>query len=59
VYARGIDLIGAERILFGSDFPLIDQQRALDQLRAAPIDEDARRLIEGANAQRLLRLGDG
>lgn len=59
VYARGVDLVGAERILFGSDFPLVSQERALQELRDAPIDDDSRRLIEGENAQRLLRLPDG
>jgi len=54
VYARGIDLIGADHILFGSDFPLIDHKRALEEL--ASLDVDARRLIEGENARRLLRL---
>jgi predicted TIM-barrel fold metal-dependent hydrolase len=56
VYARGIDLVGAERILFGSDFPLVKQNRALDHLRDAGLDHDSLRLIEGENARRLLRL---
>ena len=56
VYARGIDLVGPHHVLFGSDFPLIDQQRALQELRDAPIDDEARRLILGENARRLLRL---
>ena len=56
VYARVIDLVGAEHILFGSDFPLVSQERALQELREAPIDDDARALIEGENARRLLRL---
>jgi len=59
VYARGIELVGAERILFGSDFPLVPQERALQELREAPIDDEARRLILGENARRLLRLSDG
>ncbi len=58
VHQRVIDLIGAERILFASDFPLVPQERALQQLRDAPIDDDARRLIAGENARRLLRLPD-
>lgn len=59
VYARVIELVGAERILFGSDFPLVPQERALRELREAPIDEEARRLVLGGNARRLLRLADG
>ncbi|MEX0785484.1 MAG: amidohydrolase family protein [Dehalococcoidia bacterium] len=56
VYARAVELVGAEHILFGSDYPLIDQARALRELREAPIDDDARTLIEGENARSLLRL---
>jgi predicted TIM-barrel fold metal-dependent hydrolase len=56
VYQRAIELAGAEHIVFGSDFPLTTQQRALERLREAVVDEDARRLIEGENAQKLLRL---
>lgn len=59
VYARGVELVGAEHVLFGSDFPLVPQERALEELRAAPIDADSRRLIEGENARELLRLDDG
>ncbi len=59
VYARTIDLVGAERILFGSDFPLVSQERALQELNEAPIDDEARALILGENARRLLRLPDG
>ncbi|OGO50269.1 MAG: hypothetical protein A2148_06405 [Chloroflexi bacterium RBG_16_68_14] len=59
VYARAVELVGAERILFGSDFPLVSQERALQELREAPIDDEARRLIAGENARRLLRLPDG
>ncbi len=56
VAARVIDLIGAEKVLFGSDFPLVSQQDALRALRDAPMPDDARPLIEGENAQELLRL---
>jgi hypothetical protein len=56
IYARAVDLVGAERIVFGSDFPLVDQSRALRELREAPLDAAARTLIEGENARRLLRL---
>jgi len=56
VYARVTDLVGAERILFGSDFPLVDQATALREVHDAPIDDEARRLILGENARRLLRL---
>lgn len=56
VYARAVELVGADRILFGSDFPLVSQERALRELRDAPIDDAARALIEGENARRLFGL---
>lgn len=59
IYARVVDLVGADRILFGSDFPLVSQETALQELRDAPIGEEARRLIEGENARHVLRLTDG
>jgi hypothetical protein len=57
VFARTIELVGAERIVFASDFPLVTQERALRELRAALREGEERRLIEGDNARRLLRLG--
>ena len=57
VYRQGVDLVGAERILFGSDFPLIEQgrqRRAIEE--AFPADDPARTLILGENARWLLRL---
>ena len=56
VAARVIDLIGAKKVLFGSDFPLVSQRDALRALRDAPMPDEARPLIEGENARELLRL---
>ena len=50
-------LVGAERILFGSDFPLIGQRRQRQAIEEAfPADEPVRALILGENVRRLLRL---
>jgi predicted TIM-barrel fold metal-dependent hydrolase len=59
VFPRAVDLLGAQRILFGSDFPLRPLESCLDEVRAAAIDDDARALILGENARKLLRLGNG
>jgi len=56
IYRRAIDLVGADRILFGSDFPLLSQARCLAQAREADLPEEEQRLILGENARRLLRL---
>ena len=56
IYRRAIDLVGADRILFASDFPLLSQGRCLAQVREAGLREEEQRLILGENARRLLRL---
>jgi predicted TIM-barrel fold metal-dependent hydrolase len=56
IYRRAIDLVGADRILFASDFPLLSQGRCLAQVREAGLREEEKRLVLGENARRLLRL---
>ena len=59
VYRRVIDLIGAERILFGSDFPLLGPLRQARAVRAASLDGTEQALILGDNAATLLGLARG
>jgi uncharacterized protein len=47
-------IIGPEKILFGSDFPLLPLSRYLKELDRAGIDETLRKAILGGNAMRLL-----
>ena len=47
---------GANRVLFGSDVPLMDPRPQLGKILTADIGEEARRLILGENARRLLKL---
>jgi hypothetical protein len=56
IYRRAIDLVGADRILFASDFPLLSQGRCLAQVREAGLRAEEERLVLGENARRLLRL---
>jgi predicted TIM-barrel fold metal-dependent hydrolase len=56
VYGRVVDLIGPERVLFGSDYPLLSQSRSLRRIADAGLDLAARELILGGNAARLLNL---
>jgi predicted TIM-barrel fold metal-dependent hydrolase len=56
IYRCVIDLVGAEKILWGSDFPLTTQQRALERTRAAGLEDAELAAITGANAARLLAL---
>ncbi len=48
--------VGAEKILFASDFPLVTQQRALDEFEQAGLSSEQSRLVRGANAVQLLGL---
>jgi uncharacterized protein len=49
-------LIGADRILFASDYGLLRQRRIIDHIRQSGLDEEALANILGKNAQRLLGL---
>ncbi|GAA3310631.1 hypothetical protein GCM10020295_78230 [Streptomyces cinereospinus] len=48
--------LGADHILFGTDYPFEDMATATRFLRTAPISEADRRKIAGENAEALLRL---
>lgn len=56
VYRAMVEAVGAERILLGSDHPLLDVPRYLGALDAAGVSVAARDLITGGNAARLLQL---
>lgn len=56
VYARAVEIVGAEHVLFGSDYPLLAQERCLREVREAPLEEQDKRLILGENARSLLDL---
>ena len=47
-------IIGPERILFGSDFPLLPADRYIKQMDEAGIEQSVRDGILGGNAERLL-----
>ena len=54
IYNQVIQLVGAERILFGSDYPLLAQRRLLEEIRSLDLPEATRDLILSGNAQKLL-----
>ncbi|MBJ7608426.1 MAG: amidohydrolase family protein [Candidatus Dormibacteraeota bacterium] len=56
VYRAVIDAVGAERILLGSDHPLLAVPRYLQAFDEARLDDAERALVSGANAARLLNL---
>lgn len=50
------EIVGVDKILFGTDYPLMPQSRVIQQLQSLGIGEEAEALILGGNAKRLLRL---
>ncbi len=54
VYATGAALAGGDRVLFGSDFPLLGQRAQMDRVRCAPgLAPAGAAAILGDNAARL------
>jgi predicted TIM-barrel fold metal-dependent hydrolase len=56
IYSLVSELVGADRVLFGSDYPLIPQGRLLQEINSAALAEEEKDLILSGNAQRLLKL---
>ncbi|MFC2056084.1 amidohydrolase family protein [Chloroflexota bacterium] len=54
VYSQVIRLVGADKILFGSDYPLLAQSRLLGEVRSLDLPEETNSLILSGNAQKLL-----
>jgi predicted TIM-barrel fold metal-dependent hydrolase len=48
--------LGPERILYGSDMPLLDPFTQMAKVTGASLDDQAKSLIRGGNLQRLLNL---
>ncbi len=53
IFSVGVEMVGAHKILFGSDFPLIRPRTYLAHLAQLPLEEGTRRAILGENALRL------
>ena len=56
IFALAVRLVGAERILWGTDYPLLGQARFLERVRAVGLDPADEAAILGDNAARLLRV---
>ena len=56
VFPVAVGLVGAGRILFGTDYPLIGHQRLLEQVRQAGLPPEVEEAVLGGNAARLLGL---
>ncbi|ROQ91099.1 amidohydrolase family protein [Desulfosoma caldarium] len=58
VYRQAIDIVGCERILLGSDYPLLPPSRYEKDMDEAGLSAEERAAIAGGNAARLLAQGD-
>ena len=56
VFKHVAEIVGVEKILFGTDYPLMPPSRIIRQLRSMNMGEEAEGLILGGNAKRLLGL---
>jgi len=54
IYNQVVQLVGADKILFGSDYPLLEQSRLIQEIRSLDLPEETKGLILSGNAQRLL-----
>ena len=56
IYEQVIQLVGAKKILFGSDYPLMGQKRVFGEITSLDLPEETKNLILAGNAERLLGL---
>jgi len=54
VYSQVIKLVGADKVLFGSDYPLLTQSRLLSEIETLDMPEETKNLVLAGNALRLL-----
>jgi len=54
IYQQVIQLVGADKILFGSDYPLLAQGRLLKEINSLDLAQETKNLILGGNARKLL-----
>lgn len=55
VFPRVVDLVGADRVLFGTDFPLLTQKRFLNRTTSVLRTEDESTAVLAGNADRLYK----
>ncbi len=56
VYKTALDLMGEDKLLFGSDFPLLPAQRYIHHMDRGALSNESKALIMGENAARILDL---
>ncbi len=56
IFKQVADIVGADKILFGSDYPLLSPKRIIDQLESVNLSKEDKTKILGGNAQKLLSI---
>ena len=54
VYSQVVQLVGGNKVLFGSDYPLLTQSRLLNEIKSLNLPEETKNLILAGNARKLL-----
>ncbi len=58
IFEQVSHIISSDKILFGTDYPLMHQNRVITQIQSSKLTEEDRTKILGANAQKLLCLNE-
>lgn len=56
IFSHVVEIIGSDKILFGSDYPLMPPKRIIEQIETAGLGSDDKKKILGNNALRLLSI---
>ncbi|MHB8085327.1 MAG: amidohydrolase family protein, partial [Dehalococcoidia bacterium] len=56
IYKALLAIIGSEKLLFGSDWPLLDPSRVIDEIKSSGLTEDQVESILYRSASRLFGL---
>jgi predicted TIM-barrel fold metal-dependent hydrolase len=59
IFEQMSGIIGSDKILFGTDYPLMHQNRVIAQIQSSQLSEEDKARILGANAQKLLCRDEG
>ena len=54
IFERASAIVGSNKVLFGTDYPLVDQGRVIEQVHQSRLPEEDKARILGTNAQGLL-----